>query len=387
MTGFISAKEAAARWGVNIRMVQQYCSGGRVEGARKCGVSWVLPAGAEKPTDPRRAAGRSKGGLSRSLITTMPLQKHSAGAELPPLPEKLRPLAEADLAYRRGDPNPAKEYWRKTGDADETKLTAASLGVAAAIASGDYELYYEIASFLVKSAEQSDDEREKALLLLPTATAAVSTIAPDMTPLWLKRCDFSLFPQELTPFLVYLYTLHLRNVGDSGGMLFTARTASLLCAQTNTFTWLDLYFKILCAAASFALNDAEMAEKYLLDALELGMPYGLIMPFGEYFGEFGGMLARLIEQRYPQQLAPIKRIWGQIFKNWMSFHNEFTKENITTILTAQEYQAARLITRGATYAETARQMNLSVGRINNIMADVFGKLYIKNRRQLQKLLP
>lgn len=66
----------------------------------------------------------------------------------------------------------------------------------------------------------------------------------------------------------------------------------------------------------------------------------------------------------------------------MTFHNRFTSENLTTILTPQEYQLARQIARGASYAEAARRMNLSVGRVKNILLDVYGKLCISKRSQL-----
>ena len=43
---------------------------------------------------------------------------------------------------------------------------------------------------------------------------------------------------------------------------------------------------------------------------------------------------------------------------------------------------ARHIAHGATYAEAARQMNLSVGRVKNILLDVYAKLCINKRSQL-----
>ena len=81
-------------------------------------------------------------------------------------------------------------------------------------------------------------------------------------------------------------------------------------------------------------------------------------------------------------VAAITALWSRSFINWMTFHNRFTSENITTILTPQEYQLARHIAYGASYAEAARQMHLSVGRVKNILLEVYGKLYIKKRSQL-----
>lgn len=51
---FMTAREAAEKWEISIRLVQRYCIQGRIEGARKTGISWEIPSDAAKPEDPRR---------------------------------------------------------------------------------------------------------------------------------------------------------------------------------------------------------------------------------------------------------------------------------------------------------------------------------------------
>lgn len=53
MEGYVSIREAAQRWGVSERRVNQYCAEGRIPGVERFGWSWAIPAGAEKPRDPR----------------------------------------------------------------------------------------------------------------------------------------------------------------------------------------------------------------------------------------------------------------------------------------------------------------------------------------------
>ena len=381
---YISTLEAATKWGVSLRNVQRLLQENRIPDAKKYSGAWLIPAQAEKPLDPRIARKHGKG--NAFYLTTVPLPKSDPDAALRALSGRYRALAAADIAYRRGDTEPAKAYWRKAGRRDETKLSATSLATAAAISSGDYALYDEIDVFLKRRIAQATSDEEKALLSLPKTLAAVSMAAPAMTPDWLKRCDFSLFPDELSPFLLYLYMLHLRNTGAFSALLYTANTARLLCAQTHTFTWMDLYITLLSATASFGLGDEEQTKRRLTDALDLGMPCGFIMPFADTIGTFGGLLEPLIEQRYPDKLAPVTALWSHSFKNWMGFHNEFTKENITTLLTAQEYQVAYSIVHGATCGQTAARMNLSVGRVKNVLSEVYSKLYIQKRQQLHQLI-
>ncbi len=52
---FISAQDAADKWGISKRRVQVLCASSRIENAVRIGNMWVLPETAEKPTDARRA--------------------------------------------------------------------------------------------------------------------------------------------------------------------------------------------------------------------------------------------------------------------------------------------------------------------------------------------
>ena len=54
MKDFFSAAETAKRWGISKRRVQILCSQGRVNGAMKVGLVWIIPVTSEKPQDPRK---------------------------------------------------------------------------------------------------------------------------------------------------------------------------------------------------------------------------------------------------------------------------------------------------------------------------------------------
>ena len=50
---FMSAKEASDKWGISKRRVQILCAEGRIKGAMKVGMMWVIPQLSEKPKDLR----------------------------------------------------------------------------------------------------------------------------------------------------------------------------------------------------------------------------------------------------------------------------------------------------------------------------------------------
>ena len=298
---YISTKEAAQKWGVSLRYVQRFLKDDRIPGARKYGVSWLIPKDAKRPDDLRKTGKQAAEKAPRWLLMTPTVfSKRNLSVVGNAYSSRYRPLLEADMAYRRGDPMPGMAAWKATPDSDPAKLTAATIATVAAISAGNFDLYDEIQTTLRSCMARARDKREKALLGLPEALAAVSMSAVGMTPQWLRDGDFSLFPREHIPLLLYLYALHLRNIDDKKAVLHTAKTSFELCAQTNTFTWLDVYNLTLCAQASFDLGDKAQAKKYLTSAMKLGLPAGMIAPFADYLGTLGGLMEACLEACDPQ---------------------------------------------------------------------------------------
>ena len=58
---YITVREAAQKWKISERLAQQYCTDGRIEGAKKFGASWAIPKDAQKSADPRREKKESCG--------------------------------------------------------------------------------------------------------------------------------------------------------------------------------------------------------------------------------------------------------------------------------------------------------------------------------------
>lgn len=57
---FITANQAAQKWGISQRRVQILCAEGRIEGVFKLGEAWAIPANALKPHDSRLKQNQNK---------------------------------------------------------------------------------------------------------------------------------------------------------------------------------------------------------------------------------------------------------------------------------------------------------------------------------------
>lgn len=60
MLEYISASEAAEKWGISERRVQKLCEDKRIAGVAKFSYMWLIPKDAEKPVDGRRKSNRQQ---------------------------------------------------------------------------------------------------------------------------------------------------------------------------------------------------------------------------------------------------------------------------------------------------------------------------------------
>lgn len=58
MFEYISAKEAAEKWGISERRIQKLCEEKRIDGVIRFGHAWMIPTEAKKPIDGRTKQGK-----------------------------------------------------------------------------------------------------------------------------------------------------------------------------------------------------------------------------------------------------------------------------------------------------------------------------------------
>lgn len=389
---YMSALEASEKWGVSLRQVQRLLSEGRISRAKKYGKSWMIPLGTEKPGDPRRDKNQLTSRLSDELA-------YIIAASTDPMPcdhpdeilekgkeRRLQLQYEAELAYLRGDYETTMSCFRETEGDDAARLRACPIVIAAAISLGDYKTYTEIESFLKKWVNPLEDRQVSIFAELALATAAVSVTAPEMAPEWLKEGDLSALPGPARPDALYLRAKYLHCAGNYEGMLSVAQTALTLSEPRHGFTLPDLYLRVTCAVACNRLGKKEAARRWLLDAMCRALPHGFYTPFAEVITAMDGLMEECLEQVFPGSYEAVIREWKRTWKNWITFHNQFTKDNITLMLTLREYQIALQAARRIPYAAIAEQHHISVGRLKNIMLGVYGKLLISGRDELYKYI-
>ena len=392
---YISAAEAAEEWGVTPRQVQRLLADNRITGARKHGRDWLIPADAEKPGDPRfektvTPPNTEQDTFSRAEknIGFLKFSRDDPYSILNTITdEKLRLIPEAVLAYMRGDFERVKCCYSETTGDGFTKLIVSAIAVPAAISLGDYPFFLEVENWLKGVIKMQYDVSTTAYAELALANGYMGAFAPGMVAEWIKTGDFSVLHKLARFDASFSRVVYFQCMKKYESMLDTAHTTLSLIGLVSTekeFSLSELTLRIRCAIACQCLDRADDAKKYLLEAMDIALPNGFITQFAETITALGGLTEQCLMQMYPQWYDAVIEQAHRLINNWVTFHNNFTKDNITSILTVQEAHVAVLAARKIPRARIAKQLNYSEGWVDKTVNAIYEKLLISNRDDLAK---
>jgi DNA-binding CsgD family transcriptional regulator len=298
--------------------------------------------------------------------------------------KNLRAIRKVNFAYLRCDYDHVKQFFLSNKENDAIRLSVSMVTAAGAIATGDYQIYQEVESFLNRIVKENNSPDIKTTVEAILANGYLGAGALNMIPLWLKDGDFSDLPKNMFINALTVRTLYYRYLEEHELSLAVAETALEFYVHEKGLIHELTYLRLLSAAACCRLGRADEAKRYLTEAMDMNLPHGFISPFVECLYFTDGLLEQLLEQKYPQYYKAIISQFNQSYKNWIIFHNRFAKDNITLILTLREYQIAMLAARRVPRAKIAKQFNISSGRLNNIIGEIYSKLQISNQKELSE---
>lgn len=300
--------------------------------------------------------------------------------------KRAHPAYQSIFAYLRGDfEQSARCYQQAEGD-DVTKLCACKTAISAAVSLNDYPIFTKIELWLKSIIQANNCGQAKVFAELALNNAYLGALAPNMVPDWLKKGDFSSLPLYTIPFAAYQRAKYFQSILSFESMLATAETALAFCDSEKGITITNIYLRLLCAVACFKLNRTDEAKLHLHSAMRICFPLGFVTPFAESISIFCGLLEQLIKQEYPEYYDKVIAQWKSSTTNWFAFHNKFTRDNITLILSLREYEMALLAARGMRSSEIAKQLQISVGRVNNKLQEIYQKLFVSGKKELANII-
>ncbi len=402
----ISIKEAAKKWNISERTVQQLCSAGRIEGAEKFGGSWAIPTDAKKPSDPRRAPKDAQAGGGKDSARGEVAACRPERVAMPLLNTPFKPGQGMDAAIRIEDPDSRNialaEYYYFSGEADRAskiaegylshedmalRLSACFICAYASLALDRTASTRYAMGIVQRAAESIDGDtpmRDRALAVCISTGASVLLHLPLPKILAPLKDHIHMMPPGLRLFVLYIQAHHSYLNGQYGASIGIAETA--LALEGESYPIPEIYLHIAAAMGYMNLKKPEQAKGHLLEAWSIAEPDYFIEAFGEHHGLLGGALEATFKKDFPEDFRRMIAITYKFSAGWRKIHNTETGRSVADNLTTTEFAAAMLAARDWTNKEIAAHMGIAENTVKTYIATALQKLNITQRKELREFM-
>lgn len=393
---FMTVQQAAEKWGISVRQVQRLLSAERIPDAQRHGRTWLIPADAQKPDNIWKERNRQeeiKEEKTEPWAYLLPMlngEFHPGEAEafIENLPaDDLRHIARAEYAYFSGRCEDTVAFSEPFLNSENLSLRLSGLIL---FSYGNLPMGHihqarfglEMLEKLAKSAaEKALEQQSMALFTYTMSRVLLHLPMGDMLPL--ERHLYRL-PRGLRAFACYVMAHKVYLDGEYGRALGIAETALMI--QEGSHVISSVYLHLVAAMSLMAMRRTEEAKEHFMAAWELARPDGLYQPFGEHHGLLHGLIETCLQGKYPEEYRRIIAITYSFSASWRKVHNPETQETVADNLTTTEFTIAMLANRGWTNGEIAAHLNLSEHTIKRYVSEIYQKLGISSRKQLQQFM-
>ena len=401
MKDYLSLREAAQKWGVSERRINQYCTEGRIAGAQRIGKAWAIPSNAQKPGDPRRmrqqgkipplqtpAGGRMNHANLMPLMNTAFVPGNCQAAALAMTPGPRRDIALAEYHYFSGQPEAAAkeaEVYLTSPDIG-AKLSACLIYAYANLSLGRIPrarfALDELNAALASAGKESPEFRAAAAFVASAGAVLLHLPMPDKLPE--IESFLPLLPPGLRAFALYVQAHYLylkKEYSKSAGTV-----EATLAMGASAYPIPAIYLHLVAVMDYMSLKQSEQAQGHLLTAWEMARPDDLIEGFGEHHGLLGAMLEAVIKPKWPEDFKRIIDITYRFSSGWRRVHNPITGHDVADDLTTTEFAIAMLAARNWTTQEIAEHLNISVNTVKSHISEAMRKLNVRNRKSLKQYM-
>lgn len=401
MKDYLSLREAAQKWGVSERRINQYCTEGRIAGAQRIGKAWAIPSNAQKPGDPRRmrqqgkipplqtpAGGRLNHANLMPLMNTAFVPGNCQAAALAMTPGPRRDIALAEYHYFSGQPEAAAkeaEVYLTSPDIG-AKLSACLIYAYANLSLGRIPqarfALDELNAALASAGKESPEFRAAAAFVASAGAVLLHLPMPDKLPE--IESFLPLLPPGLRAFALYVQAHYLylkKEYSKSAGTV-----EATLAMGASAYPIPAIYLHLVAVMDYMSLKQSEQAQGHLLTAWEMARPDDLIEGFGEHHGLLGAMLEAVIKPQWPEDFKRIIDITYRFSSGWRRVHNPITGHDVADDLTTTEFAIAMLAARNWTTQEIAEHLNISVNTVKSHISEAMRKLNVRNRKSLKQYM-
>lgn len=398
MERYLSIREAAEKWGVSERRINQYCAEGRVPGAQRIGKAWAIPSDAEKPGDPRKQKKQQASDKQPKAPELFPGFMPLMNTQFEPghctkTVSKMKAGPQKDIALA--------EYHYFSGQAEKSmqeterylmspdggiRLSACWIFAYSCLTIGRIDharrALQEIKNTLADRGKNTHPARAmEAFVAFAAAVLLHLPLPSEMPP---TEEFLPLLPPGVRAFALYVQAHYLylkEEYAHSAGIVEAA-----LAMGASAYPISAIYLHLVAVMDYMSMKQTDRAQAHLLTAWEIARPDDLIEGFGEHHGLLGAMLEATIKPKWPEDFKRIIDITYRFSSGWRRVHNPITGHDVADDLTTTEFAIAMLAARGWTTPEIAKHLNISVNTAKDHISEAMKKLHTDNRKDLKKYM-
>lgn len=395
---YITAAQAAEKWGLTVRRIQDLCRKDKIHGAVRWGRDWMIPNDAHRPQDRRRKIQvhevhdlpqlpRKNPAIAMSNIYHVPGTADAVAEGLSNRPEAAK-LFRAQIAYCRGEIGESCTLAQQLLEGKcghDLQIGSGLILANCAITMGNMELW-NTARQAVQSAPCHGVRDRYAVDFW--AAAVESEIRETATfPPWFQRGSFDVLPGDSFPgarmyYLRLLYLLgHEYALGHRGEpdaqtkMSLFSCVAEPLIAQNHKEGAIisEIYTRLICASSYHDLGNDPMAFHHLDLAIKLALPDRLYMPLAEYRRQLDFLMDERLALQDPEAVAKVRQLNKQFLEGWTVLHNSQRGRTVSNALTTREREVAKHAAFGLSNKEIAERLNISVNTVKQSLRTAMDK--------------
>ncbi len=407
----MTVKEAADKWHITPRRVQELCQTGRIPGAERFGLSWVIPADSARPLDGRSKAGkaaREQYSPLQSLVRHTPFLTMTDLYNTPGTADQCidalshypdaQQLFAAEIAYSRGQINKVYEHATYFLEQDKSFYSILSGGMLLGLVAmwkGDVELWKKAKKHMYEAPWK--DENDRDIILLSIASTDLSIRNTKDFPDWFYRGRFEHLPADAFPaarvfYIKYLLVFaqelaaghfRLEDVTGLGLMRSHPFIMEPMIAQAvvEKTVMSEIYLRLLCAIAYHQTGDDGNAAFHLDRAIRLCLADGLYGPLVEHRRQLGLFLDERLLFVDPDAAKKVKELHKVLHEGWVKLHNAVMKNDITAKLSDREREIVRLAAFDLSDEQIANYLHVSKSTVKSMIQTARNKTGIVSRSE------
>jgi len=405
---YITAKQAAAKWEITVRRVQDLCRSHQINGAVRWGRDWMIPTDAHRPDDRRKKTvthtPETVAQLPRKNPAILMSNIYNTPGTADRVPDSFpnRPVAgqlfRSQIAFCRGEVDYAIELvlpiLEKPCGHDLQIGCGMVLGLCALFKGN--QILWERAKECIKTAP-CHNAHDRFSVDFWLGALECELLDVNTFPIWFARGRFDVLPGDSFPSarFYYLRFIHLMGrgyaLGHHGDAPDAQRAMSMfpvvaepLIAQNKKEGALvsEIYTRLLCACSNHDIGDDTAAIHHLDIAIALALPDRLYMLLAEYRRQLDFLMDERLSRVDPIAAQQVKTLNKQFSEGWTALHNVAHNKTVSNQLTAREREVAKQAAFGLSNKDIAQRLNISVNTVKQSLRTAMDKTGALRRSDL-----